>query len=130
MTHILRHVQHAVVELFWRATTLRAEHLVDLAEVDDKRMAHQVAAKGNLAGVLSYITKDILQKHGIKHDVAMVGNEKIRLLLSDILHPRPFKSCGGFLQQGFYHIPEQAQLKLRNGLYTTDSFAKHRWRYT
>ena len=102
MTHIFRHVQHAVIELFWCAATLSAEHLVDLAEVDDKRMAHQVAAKGNLTGVLSRLVQNILQKHGIEHDVAMIRDEKIRLFLIDVFYPRPIKRRGSFFQQGLF----------------------------
>ena len=60
-------------------------------------MRHQVGAKGYLTSVLSNNAQDILQKHSIEHDIAVIGNEKIRLLLIDVFHPRPIELRGGLL---------------------------------
>ena len=67
-------------------------------------MAHQVTPKGNLAGFVSCRVQNILQYHGIKHDVAVVGDKKIGFLLADVLYPRPVELCGGLLQQLFKEV--------------------------
>lgn len=83
VTDVLRQVHRASIELLGGTASLDTEHLVRLADVNDQLRRHEIGSEGDLGGRKAVLVQHVLQKTRIKHDVAMIGDEKIRLLTRD-----------------------------------------------
>src|SRR5690554_7106113 len=61
-----------------RPSPIKGKHLIQLSQVDDKLIGHQIAAKGNLCGGMAFATKHPLQEGGVEYNITVIGNKQIR----------------------------------------------------
>ena len=97
MAQIGRHFDEALVIFHAVAATVDAEHFIDPSHLIHEGHFKEVGAHHHVSGVPADAYKQVLQQHGVQHDVAVVGDKEAGASVQ-VFGTRP-----GELAHGVFH---------------------------
>src|SRR5690554_5574639 len=100
-----------------RPSPIKGKHLIQLSQVDDKLIGHQITAKGYLCSGIAFTRKHPLQEGRVEHYIPVIGHKQISLVAAKVLQTTESKAIRSLPNQLGNHPGRELTL---NSIYSAD----------